>query len=279
MIWSLIRPPSFTSHGKSGKPARAVLWLLLVGIPSSKIYHSEFAVVGRDAKRLVILKGDFESGEEKGGQLKEEIARKYSAYFQSILHHNNGYFLTVSAILTTTSFMWSTHTLMEGQAVLIAAAHLLLPLAATKWISPPAKLSPYAPRAKWGSLRCHRNCCIVDIGFVYSSKSQIQNIFQLIVLTTHFSCTEQLTVSPTNRPFSKTQLQQQGNNNNNNKNKNCNDNNNEGNGTATAKVKAMGFNLTCSVSGVRGAQPDHCGWQHLPHRLLPGRTIHEVRRQ
>ena len=106
MIWSLIRPPSFTSHGKSGKPARAVLWLLLVGIPSSKIYHSEFAVVGRDAKRLVILKGDFESGEEKGGQLKEEIARKYSAYFQSILHHNNGYFLTVSAILTST-----THTL------------------------------------------------------------------------------------------------------------------------------------------------------------------------
>ena len=49
----------------------------------------------------MILKGDFESGEEKGGggQLKEEIARKYSAYFQSILHHNNGYFLTVSAIL------------------------------------------------------------------------------------------------------------------------------------------------------------------------------------
>ena len=90
--------------------------------------------LGRDAKRLVILKGDFESGEEKGGggQLKEEIARKYSAYFQSILHHNNGYFLTVSAILTTTSFMWSTHTLMEGQAVLIAAAHLLLPLAAAK---------------------------------------------------------------------------------------------------------------------------------------------------
>ena len=59
--------------------------------------------LGRDAKRLVILKGDFESGEEKGGggQLKEEIARKYSAYFQSILHHNNGYFLTVSAILAT----------------------------------------------------------------------------------------------------------------------------------------------------------------------------------
>ena len=32
--------------------------------------------------------------------MKEEIARKYSAYFQSILHHNNGYFLTVSASLS-----------------------------------------------------------------------------------------------------------------------------------------------------------------------------------
>ena len=50
---------------------------------------------GRDAKRLVILKGDFESGEEKGGYMKEDIAKKYSAYFQSILHHNNGYFITV----------------------------------------------------------------------------------------------------------------------------------------------------------------------------------------
>ena len=69
----------------------------------------------------MILKGDFESGEEKGGggQLKEEIARKYSAYFQSILHHNNGYFLTVSAILTTgvTPHIY----LMEGQATEAAA--------------------------------------------------------------------------------------------------------------------------------------------------------------
>ena len=66
---------------------------------------------GRDAKRLVILKGDFESGEEKGGgQMKEEIARKYSAYFQSILHHNNGYFLTVSASLSYSEAMqWKTN--------------------------------------------------------------------------------------------------------------------------------------------------------------------------
>ena len=108
-----------------------VLWLLLVGIPSSKIYHGELAVVGRDAKRLVILKGDFESGEEKGGggggQLKEEIARKYSAYFQSILHHNNGYFLTVSAILTT-----SCDPHIDGRPSSIdCCSLLLLPLAAT----------------------------------------------------------------------------------------------------------------------------------------------------
>jgi len=51
------------------------------------------ASFGRDAKRLVILRGDFEGGEEKGGLVKEDIARKYSAYFQSILHHNNGYFI------------------------------------------------------------------------------------------------------------------------------------------------------------------------------------------
>ena len=99
----MLRPHSFTSLGKSGKLARAVLWLLLVGVYNFSARSVNLCVVGRDAKRLVILKGDFESGEEKGGggggQLKEEIARKYSAYFQSILHHNNGYFLTVSAIL------------------------------------------------------------------------------------------------------------------------------------------------------------------------------------
>ena len=49
--------------------------------------------VGMDAKRTVILRGDLEM--EKGGSMKEDIARKYSAYFRSILHHNNGYFLQV----------------------------------------------------------------------------------------------------------------------------------------------------------------------------------------
>ena len=74
--------------------------MLLLVRSFNRMTSIKYLSKGRDAKRLVILKGDFESGEEKGGgQMKEEIARKYSAYFQSILHHNNGYFLTVSAIL------------------------------------------------------------------------------------------------------------------------------------------------------------------------------------
>jgi len=48
---------------------------------------------GKDARHVVILKGDRNNQIEKGGSvIKEEVARKYSTYFQSILHHNNGYF-------------------------------------------------------------------------------------------------------------------------------------------------------------------------------------------
>ena len=35
--------------------------------------------------------------------------------------------------------------------------------------------------------------------------------------------------------------------------------------------------LYISVPGVRGSQPDHSGRQHLPHRLFPQRTLHEVK--
>ena len=52
-----------------------------------------------DAKRTFILRGDLEMEMEKGGSMKEDIARKYSAYFMSILHHNNGYFLQVQKIM------------------------------------------------------------------------------------------------------------------------------------------------------------------------------------
>ena len=52
-------------------------------------------ISGKDAKQIVILKGDFEKQLEKGSFIKEDIARKYAAYFKSILHHNNGYFAQV----------------------------------------------------------------------------------------------------------------------------------------------------------------------------------------
>jgi len=47
---------------------------------------------GKEAKTIVILKGDSENQVKKGSVLKEDVARKYSSYFQSILHHNTGYF-------------------------------------------------------------------------------------------------------------------------------------------------------------------------------------------
>ena len=53
---------------------------------------------GKDAKKIVILKGDFENQLGKGSLIKEDIARKYSAYFHSILHHNTGYFVQVGLI-------------------------------------------------------------------------------------------------------------------------------------------------------------------------------------
>ena len=53
---------------------------------------------GKDAKTIVILKGDSENQAKKGSVLKEDVARKYSSYFQSILHHNNGYFAQVNQI-------------------------------------------------------------------------------------------------------------------------------------------------------------------------------------
>ena len=59
------------------------------------VFLTDDVGVGMDAKRTVILRGDLEMEMEKGGSMKEDIARKYSAYFKSILHHNNGYFLQV----------------------------------------------------------------------------------------------------------------------------------------------------------------------------------------
>ena len=64
-------------------------------------------ISGKDAKQIVILKGDFEKQLEKGSFIKEDIARKYSAYFQSILHHNNGYFAQVYRLWTKECFQFS----------------------------------------------------------------------------------------------------------------------------------------------------------------------------
>ena len=61
---------------------------------------------GKDARRLVILKGDLENSGDRGSLVKEDIARKYISYFHSILHHNNGYFcLVIEAHLHQILFM------------------------------------------------------------------------------------------------------------------------------------------------------------------------------
>ena len=58
-------------------------------------------ISGKDAKTIVMLKGDSENQAKKGSVLKEDVAKKYSSYFQSILHHNNGYFAQVNQIIVT----------------------------------------------------------------------------------------------------------------------------------------------------------------------------------
>ena len=145
-----IRLPCSIYPERFGKHAREA-WLLLLVSCSTKIYllSVEWCKTtncpGRDAKRLVILKGDFESGEEKGGgQMKEEIARKYSAYFQSILHHNNGYFLTVSASLSNSEAMqWKT----KAQRI---------DCSSSKWISPPRQIIRLCTKSQLGVLHLPR---------------------------------------------------------------------------------------------------------------------------
>jgi len=51
------------------------------------------ASFGREGKRRLMMRhGGDEDNLETGFIHKDELARKYSAYFLSILHHNNGYF-------------------------------------------------------------------------------------------------------------------------------------------------------------------------------------------
>eukprot|EP00091_Calanus_sinicus_P016105 TRINITY_DN3532_c0_g1_i1.p1 TRINITY_DN3532_c0_g1~~TRINITY_DN3532_c0_g1_i1.p1 ORF type:complete len:318 (+),score=54.51 TRINITY_DN3532_c0_g1_i1:138-1091(+) len=71
---------------------------------------------GKDANTIVILKGDSENQAKKGSVLKEDVARKYSSYFQSIPYHNDGYFAQIYLLL----WFW-----MFGLTIL-TAIHLLL---------------------------------------------------------------------------------------------------------------------------------------------------------
>ena len=71
---------------------------LVIFVPKQLHLIKTISASGKDAKKIVILKGDFENQSEKGSAIKEDIARKYSTYFHSILHHNNGYFIQVGRV-------------------------------------------------------------------------------------------------------------------------------------------------------------------------------------
>lgn len=52
---------------------------------------------GKDAKRSILLAEECES-EFESTLYRESVAKKYASYFQSTLHHNNGYFLQVCIV-------------------------------------------------------------------------------------------------------------------------------------------------------------------------------------
>jgi hypothetical protein len=53
-----------------------------------------YIVLGKDAKRAILLAEETQSDIESAFY-KEAVAKKYASFFQSTLHHNNGYFLQV----------------------------------------------------------------------------------------------------------------------------------------------------------------------------------------
>ena len=57
---------------------------------------------GKDAKRAVLLAEETQSDIESAFY-KEAVAKKYASFFQSTLHHNNGYFLQVGLALQPSS--------------------------------------------------------------------------------------------------------------------------------------------------------------------------------
>lgn len=50
--------------------------------------------IGKDAKRAILLAEENQSDIESAFY-KEAVAKKYACFFQSTLHHNNGYFIQV----------------------------------------------------------------------------------------------------------------------------------------------------------------------------------------
>jgi hypothetical protein len=50
---------------------------------------------GKDAKRAILLAEENQSDIESAFY-KEAVAKKYASFFQSTLHHNNGYFIQVT---------------------------------------------------------------------------------------------------------------------------------------------------------------------------------------
>jgi hypothetical protein len=61
------------------------------GYASTKLHRF---TTGKDAKRAILLAEETQSDIESAFY-KEAVAKKYASFFQSTLHHNNGYFLQV----------------------------------------------------------------------------------------------------------------------------------------------------------------------------------------
>ena len=60
----------------------------------------DFFILGKDAKRSILLKSEECQTEIEYAFYRENVAKKYAKFFQSTLHHNNGYFLQVWSVFT-----------------------------------------------------------------------------------------------------------------------------------------------------------------------------------
>ena len=70
----------------------------ILPVPYSFIYLKlfyNFFILGKDAKRSILLKSEECQTEIEYAFYRENVAKKYAKFFQSTLHHNNGYFLQV----------------------------------------------------------------------------------------------------------------------------------------------------------------------------------------